>query len=684
MDQQPHCGCPVPIINPPDFGAATRLFPMPSGMPVDLPYPEDPSQVFPRVLTASADTRQGTSLSTESASGCGCDPRYPRNRRLTPRVTASYRNPGLNFAAAEVAALVNRILYPIPGIWLGPACVHMPSGNVVVQLATPRGGPFDPAPVFTYNSQASKSNLGRGYGVSDMFHPTVEQFGSITSMITGTGRYLEYTGVGEGTWGNAPASTRNGLKGKTGGGWIERQPDGLEWHYLDTGMLEKLVSPAGDVWTITRSNCLVSEIAGPGGRTTTISGGTVTQPGGRVTTFGQDEAKNLTSVSYPGGESISLTYGEKHLLSSITVGGKTTSFAYDRADRIRLLTTVDGNAYQYKYLFPETEYDTDYFVEVTDPANNVTTVVHDCNVVRAVINPKGERTTFVWEGSGDSRLKAVIDANNHATTLSYHELTYGVRALKEIERPVIGAMTFEYTGDRCTSVTDYVGNLTCLEWDASENRKCVVDAESYRFTFLYNSHRQLEFTIDPLTHRTTTVYDSAGNAESIANELNQITTLTYEGNGDARTVENPLNKVTTFTRDGLGRVTQIENPLTFKTNFTYFSDSLLNTFRNGEGELSTYNYTGERQLKLVADALNHTVDYEYDSRGNLEVVVNGNGERTTSVYDSASRMINTINPLGFVSTFTHDKVGNVLTAGNTTRIYLSLTQLTANDHTSQY
>jgi YD repeat-containing protein len=82
------------------------------------------------------------------------------------------------------------------------------------------------------------------------------------------------------------------------------------------------VSPAGDVWTITRSNCLVSEIAGPGGRTTTISGGTVTQPGGRVTTFGQDKAKNLTSVTYPGGDSISLTYGEKHLLSSITVGGE--------------------------------------------------------------------------------------------------------------------------------------------------------------------------------------------------------------------------------------------------------------------------------------------------------------------------------------------------------------------------
>lgn len=221
MNHQPHCGCPVPVINPPEFGTSTRLASLPSGMPVDLPYPVDPSQSFPRILTASADSRQGTSLSSESASGCGCDPRYPHNRRLTPRVTAGYRNPGLNFAAAEVAALVNRILYPIPGIWLGPACVHMPSGNVVVQLATPRGGPFDAAPVFTYNSQAARSNLGRGYGVSDMFHPTVQTLGEITSLISGTGKYLEFTGVGEGIFGTAPASTRNGLKGKAGGGWIE-------------------------------------------------------------------------------------------------------------------------------------------------------------------------------------------------------------------------------------------------------------------------------------------------------------------------------------------------------------------------------------------------------------------------------------------------------------------------------
>jgi len=672
MDHQPHCGCPVPVINPPDFGAATRLPVLPSGMPVDLPYPPDPSHAFPRVFTASADTRQGTSLATESASGCGCDPRYPRNRRLTPRVSAGYRNPGLNFASAEVASLVNRILYPIPGIWLGPACVHMPSGNVVVQLATPRGGPFDPAPVFTYNSQAAKSTLGRGYGVSDMFHPTVLPFGGITSLISGTGKSLEYTDVGEGSFGTAPASTRNGLKGKTGGGWIERQPDGMEWHYLASGMLEKLVSPSGDEWIISRTNCLVSSIAGPGGRTTTISGGddsfTVTQPGGRVTVFTLSGGKKkvLTSVSYPGGASVNLTYGGKQLLSSFTdADGNMTQFLYDSADRLRLLTTAEGHEYKYKYIFPENEYETDYFVEVTDPAGNVTTVVHDCNVVNAVVNPLGERTTFMWEGSGDSRLSAVIDANNHATTLTYTTLSYGVTALSGIERPVVGTLSIAYGGnDRCSSVTDYDGNATNLTWDSDENRKNVVDAEGNRFTTTYNAHRQAEVTIDPLTFRTTTVYDTAGNGTSIANELNEITTLTYDANGDATAVENPLTKVTTFTRDALGRIEQIENPLTFKTTYTYNGNSLLASSENGEGEETTYDYTGELQLTKVADPLTHETNFDYDSRGNLEAVTNAESETTTSVYDAGSRRINSLNPLGFVSTFVNDNVGNVLESIN--------------------
>jgi len=48
MSDQPHCGCPVPVMNPPDIGAAW-LPAMPSGMPVDLPYPI-PSRLLQRIF----------------------------------------------------------------------------------------------------------------------------------------------------------------------------------------------------------------------------------------------------------------------------------------------------------------------------------------------------------------------------------------------------------------------------------------------------------------------------------------------------------------------------------------------------------------------------------------------------------------------------------------------------------
>ncbi|MEY3460092.1 MAG: tRNA3(Ser)-specific nuclease WapA precursor, partial [Planctomycetota bacterium] len=536
MSAEPACGCPVPIVNPPDLGAGERRCLGPTCQPETLPYPQDPSQCFGRVLTASADTRQGTSLSTEASTGCGFDPRYPRNRQLTPRVTAAYGNEGLNAAAAEVAAAVRRIMYPVPGIWLGPVNVHLPSGNVVLQMATPRGGPFDACPVFTYNSQAAKSSGGRGYGISDLYHPTVVQSGSTAWLTSGTGRVLEYLGVSAGTFGTAPADARNGLQGKVGGGWIERQPDGIDWHYALSGLLQKLVSPAGDEWTISRTNCLVSAIAGPGGRTTTISGEydksyTVTQPGGRTTVFSLAN-RLLTSVSYPAGVTLQLSYGVHNLLTRFVDGdGNETKFAYDSADRLTELTTADGNVYKYKYIFPESTfssfgttagYETLKYIEVTDPAGYVTTVIHDCNVVHAVINPLGQRTTFDWEGAGNSRLRAVVDANNHATTFSYTRLGTGVLALSGIERPLVGTMSFGYdSNSRCISIEDYEGHVTSLDWDSSGNRTGVVDATGQRYTITYNSHRQPVGTEDPLHGRTTITYDTAGNAVLLANELNE-------------------------------------------------------------------------------------------------------------------------------------------------------------------
>ena len=50
MSKQPACGCPVPVINPPDLGMAERAAGECSSFPAPVPLPADPSGRFPRAL----------------------------------------------------------------------------------------------------------------------------------------------------------------------------------------------------------------------------------------------------------------------------------------------------------------------------------------------------------------------------------------------------------------------------------------------------------------------------------------------------------------------------------------------------------------------------------------------------------------------------------------------------------
>ena len=398
MSHQPCCGCPVTIINPPDFGHALRMALRPT-YPASIPWPLDPGISFPRVVTGSYAAWQDTALGCAPESH-GWQPRFPISRGMPLQRFAQYRNQGLNFAADEILRLFSQALYPVPGIWIGPVRIHLPSGNVLLQLPAPLCGPLDAIPVFTYNSLASAYDAGRGRGVSDLFNPSVEEQSGITNLITGTGSFLEYLGVGVNVWGSSPASTRNGLKKRSGGGWIERQPDSLEWHYNSDGFAEKIVAPNGDTWTITRNtDSLVASIDGPLGRTTSISGsgGTyvVTQPGSKVTTYTVSGC-NLTSVQYPGGGTFGLEYTASHLLNKITdPGGHATTLDYDSKKRIKTLT-IAGNAYSFNYI--DDAYAAYNYIEVTDPASNITTIAHDCNVVQMVTNPLQHTTTYIWEG----------------------------------------------------------------------------------------------------------------------------------------------------------------------------------------------------------------------------------------------------------------------------------------------
>ena len=575
MSRQPGCGVPIPALNPPELDPCKPCG-CSSSYPAPVTLPGDPWRIFrQRLLTSSSSAWQGVSLRSEPPASIGWNVSDSPASCSESRVLAVCGSEEMNRAAREIGNAIARAMYPLPGLWVGPVYLHMPSGNVVLQLSVAPGGPYDAIPVFTYNSQAFKYNAGRGYGISDLFNTSVRGSGSGANIVDGTGRSLEYSGVGIETWGTAPASTRNGLKMGNDGNWVERQPDGLQWIYDPGGTLQKVVSPSGDIWTITRNvDRLVSSIAGPGGRTTSIAGtgGTfvVTQPGSLVTTFTLDSSKNLTTVTYPDGSQIQLGYGGHRLTSISDRSGNVTAIAYDAADRV-IEIDISGDAYTYNYLH---NIGGNHLIKAVDPAGNVTTAIHDYSVVRAVIDPFNNRTTFLWESSGDSRLKTIIDPQSNRMTLSYASLYDGTRALSSIERPVVGSIDFAYgSNGRARKLTDHNGNVATLTWDAAENCTQVQDAAGHTHQYRYNSHRQQTVAIDPLGFRATTVYRAVGNATAQIDSTGARTTYSYDTAGHVTAVENPSAQTTQYTRDSLGRITHITNPLTFTQRYSYTLDS---------------------------------------------------------------------------------------------------------------
>jgi YD repeat-containing protein len=354
-------------------------------------------------MTAGADSSQSTSLATEPAGVSSClhgRPIYPESslacdsgdrhdpgQRPQGIPAVEYDHEVLNLAERELANLMARMRFALPGVWRGPALIHLPSGNLVYQIVTSKGGPLDPVPVFTYNSMASQTNIGFGYGVSDLFNPTIEVTGSNqANLTTGSGKCLVYSDMELESWATAPTGARNALMRKYDLTWVEHQPDGLQWHYNAGGCLEKITTPEGRTWTVARSGSSVT-ITGPTGRVVTYNPSGVNQPGSRDTVFEITQGL-LTKVTYPDGGELILGYSGKLLTQISEPEAGSASYEYDLLERVTRITTPEGHDYELSYDEEEDAFgQKTYWIEITDPAGKVTTVIHDCHVIESVINP---------------------------------------------------------------------------------------------------------------------------------------------------------------------------------------------------------------------------------------------------------------------------------------------------------
>ena len=124
----------------------------------------------------------------------------------------------------------------MPGARGGPGELNPACGNLLVRLAPPVAGPFDPSPILAYNSQAPGYSKF-GWGWSLVPKQTLTSLTAATvNIIEGTGTSLRYRLRDPAT--NlylGPGGGNDALQLNADGSWTQTQPDGFWLHYDSSG-----------------------------------------------------------------------------------------------------------------------------------------------------------------------------------------------------------------------------------------------------------------------------------------------------------------------------------------------------------------------------------------------------------------------------------------------------------------
>lgn len=320
----------------------------------------------------------------------------------------------------------------------------------------------------------------------------------------------------------------------------------------------------------------------------------------------------------------------------------TTTFAYDLAENLLLLTDANGNPTNYEYdpmhrLIKEVDaefQETGYEYDRVD------------NLIR-LVNPRTFATDFEYDGL--DRLVRQTDADGNIWEYAYDRHSNLINLID----PVDVVTHYTYDGmDRMEQMTqNYVlggpstsdqNVITTYEYDAAGNLRFVFDPRGgYVTEYQYDKVNRRILTIDNENGETEFEYDKVGNLTAVIDANNHTTTFVY---------------------DGLNRQVEVVNPETHSVQYSYDRLSNLRVLTDGRGSITTFQYDGMNRVILSVDAMGGQWIFAYDPMGNPVQSVDANGHANdTYTYDKVYRVLTITDAEGYSDTFTYDPNGNQLT-----------------------
>lgn len=243
-------------------------------------------------------------------------------------------------------------------------------------------------------------------------------------------------------------------------------------------------------------------------------------------------------------------------------------------------------------------------------------------------NPEGHITTYTYNDKNKLPI-SIIDPENN-------QIGYGYDTLGRVETITTsyGTTTLTYDlGDNITKITDPLGNITKMTYDAEGNMiKKTVSPEQYNeitndgqgYTYSYDKMDKLIKQADPLGNIFKMQYDTRGNKTKEINP-NTYNPSTEDGQG------------VTYQYDIQNRKIKIINPSGKKTRIKY--DALGNIIKTVDAN----NY-------IESTDSGKGMSYSYDQLNRLTQITNPEGIIIKKfIYDKMGRIIKGIDAQGYQS-----------------------------------
>ena len=521
---------------------------------------------------------------------------------------------------------------------------------------------------FTYTDNAQLATITSPTGL--VYNVTMNEAGYIGAIGIPNGAVLSYEYDENGNLVTYTDATGVATR-------YEYDENGLMTAWYDgnrTKIIENCYDDKNRVTQQTDGSGAVSTLTYSDGQTVT------TDANGNKTTYSYDDQYRTTGISYPNGTTISKSYdNDNRLLSETNEAGQTSHYTYDDNGNVLSESRFDGAIKTFTYD------DKNHLLTLTDFDGQETSYTYDKNgSLLTIILPNESEISHTVDKEG--RVLSTTDALGNTITFSYTganltKVTNAIGGVSKLEynahnqllsltNPRAGVTSYTYDAEgRKTSETDPDGVITSYSFDHSGQVTAVTEGNGNTSTFSYDGFGRKLSASNGDGGTYTYTYDGVGNQISLTDARSQTTTYTYDSLGRLLTETDALGKVLTYTHDSLGRVL---------------------TRTNEAGQTSTLSYDDRNgYITKITDALGQVAENTYDLSGNLTKTTYPVGTSTNTTYDRMGHVLSYTDEAGQTSTYTYDAIGNKLTEtiGNRTTTYTydaagNITQLTYPDKKS--